>query len=103
MAGLTPRGGVIDQAVLYEFLRDGKIAGAGLDVLEREPPDAADPILRLPNVVFTAHTAGVDSRSRDDMALIAAKGIVEVVRGGWPTELVINPAVRGVISRATPP
>jgi phosphoglycerate dehydrogenase-like enzyme len=52
------RGGLVDQAALYEALRDGVIAGAGLDVTEPEPPPADDPLFSLPNVTMTPHVAG---------------------------------------------
>ena len=51
----TARGPIVDQAALTVALRDGWIAGAGLDVLETEPPDADDPILGLDNVIVTPH------------------------------------------------
>jgi phosphoglycerate dehydrogenase-like enzyme len=54
----TARGQLVDQKALYEALRDGKIAGAGLDVFEQEPIDPRDPLLTLPNVVLSSHTAG---------------------------------------------
>jgi phosphoglycerate dehydrogenase-like enzyme len=54
----TARGQLIDQIALYQALRDGKIAGAGLDVFEQEPIDPQDPLLTLPNVVLSPHTAG---------------------------------------------
>jgi D-3-phosphoglycerate dehydrogenase len=89
----TARGAVVDERALYEALRDKKIAGAGLDVLEEEPPLPDNPILTLENVVFTAHTAGVDLQSRDDMARKAAECIAAISRGEWPTECVVNPEV----------
>jgi phosphoglycerate dehydrogenase-like enzyme len=54
----TARGQLVDQRALYEALRDGKIAGAGLDVFEQEPIDPHDPLLTLPNIVLSPHTAG---------------------------------------------
>jgi phosphoglycerate dehydrogenase-like enzyme len=54
----TARGQLVDQKALYEALRDGTIAGAGLDVFEQEPIDPHDPLLSLPNIVLSPHTAG---------------------------------------------
>jgi phosphoglycerate dehydrogenase-like enzyme len=54
----TSRGPVVDQAALYTALTTGMIAAAGLDVLDPEPPAMDDPLLQLPNVVFTPHNAG---------------------------------------------
>jgi phosphoglycerate dehydrogenase-like enzyme len=90
----TARGGVVNEADLYEALKERRIAGAGLDVFEEEPPGAANPLMRLDNVVLTAHTAGVDARSGEDMALLAAQTIVALSRGEWPEGLVVNPTVR---------
>ena len=90
----TARGAVVDEPALYEALRDKKIAGAGLDVFEEEPPLPDNPILKLDNVVLTAHTAGVDLQSRDDMARKAAECIAAISRGEWPAECVVNPEVK---------
>jgi phosphoglycerate dehydrogenase-like enzyme len=54
----TARGQLVDQKALYGALRDGTIAGAGLDVFEQEPIGPHDPLLSLPNVVLSPHTAG---------------------------------------------
>lgn len=90
----TARGHVVDERALFEVLRDRRIAGAGLDVFEQEPPDPKHPIFALDNVVMTAHTAGVDTRSRDDMARAAADALVRLARGEWPTEYIVNPEVK---------
>ncbi len=89
----TARGGLVCEADLYEALRAGRLAGAALDVFEAEPPGAS-PLFGLENVVVTPHAAGVDLRSRDDMALSAAQAIVSLSRGEWPAEKVVNPEVR---------
>jgi phosphoglycerate dehydrogenase-like enzyme len=54
----TSRGPVIDEVALTRVLSEGRIFGAGLDVFDREPPPANNPLLKLDNVVLTAHFAG---------------------------------------------
>jgi len=90
----TARGEVIDEAALYEALKAKRIAAAGLDVFIDEPPKG-NPLLTLENVILTAHTAGVDLRSREDMARVGALGISKLlIEKVWPVELVVNPEVR---------
>jgi phosphoglycerate dehydrogenase-like enzyme len=55
----TCRGAVVDEAALVEALQERRLLGAALDVLEKEPPDPANPLLRLDNVLLTPHVAGV--------------------------------------------
>src|SRR5262245_42909855 len=90
----TARGPIVCEDELYEVLKDRKIAGAGLDVFEEEPPAAKHPLLQLDNVVLTAHTAGVDERSGVEMSHLAAKTIVALYRGEWPDGMVVNPEVK---------
>jgi D-3-phosphoglycerate dehydrogenase / 2-oxoglutarate reductase len=89
----TARGGLVCEADLVEALKEKRIAGAGLDVFEKEPPGET-PLGGFDNVVLTPHAAGVDLKSRDDMALSAARSIVALSRGEWPAECVVNPDVR---------
>ncbi|MFO0878449.1 MAG: phosphoglycerate dehydrogenase [Gemmataceae bacterium] len=89
----TSRGAVINENDLYEALKTKKIAGAGLDVFQEEPPGKL-PMFDLDNVVLTPHAAGVDLRSRDDMARSAAEAIASLSRGEWPAEKVCNPQIR---------
>jgi phosphoglycerate dehydrogenase-like enzyme len=90
----TARGGMVCEPDLVEALRTKRIAGAALDVFEEEPPSPTNPLLSLENVVFTAHTAGGDVQSRDDMAAMAARSIVALSKGEWPAEQIVNPEIR---------
>ncbi len=89
----TSRGEVIHEADLMEALQSGRIGSAGLDVFEKEPLKD-HPFQLLENVVLTAHTAGVDTLSRELMANIPARAIVQLLGGGWPTEWIVNPEVQ---------
>src|SRR6266404_2659603 len=85
----TARGGLVCEADLIEALHNKKLAGAGLDVFEREPPQAS-PLFHMDNVLVTPHAAGVDFQSRDDMAMSAATSIVRLYKGEWPEEQIVN-------------
>jgi phosphoglycerate dehydrogenase-like enzyme len=89
----TARGGLVCEKDLLEALQARRIAGAGLDVFEDEPP-VPGPLFEMPTVVLTPHAAGVDLQSRDDMAYAAAQAIVKLSRGEWPADQVVNPEIR---------
>ena len=84
----TSRGPVVDQKALTRALQEGWIAGAGLDVLEKEPPDPQDPILGLDNVVLTPHYASYTEEAYVEVREKAARQVVQVLRGEVPTYLV---------------
>ncbi len=90
----TSRGGLVNEEDLLEALRSEHLAGAGLDVLATEPPPPDHPLLAMDNVVVTPHVAALDSQAVDDMALAAAKNVVELLSGGWPAASLVNPEVK---------
>lgn len=90
----TARGALVNEPDLAEALKSKRIAGAGIDVFEDEPPASDHPLFHLDNVVITPHGAGVDLQSRDDMAHSAALAIISLRKGEWPAEKVVNPEVK---------
>jgi D-3-phosphoglycerate dehydrogenase len=80
----TSRGAVIDQAALVAALEAGSIAGAGLDVLEREPVPSGDPLLGRPNVIITPHCAAYTEEALSDVRCTALADVVRMLRGERP-------------------
>ena len=100
----TARGAVIDQAALIAALRAGRIAGAGLDVFEREPLEAASPLAAMDNVILTPHTAGMSDSSQIAVRHRTARNIATALIGEWPeTRDLINPHVKGHPRQRTSP
>ncbi len=90
----TSRGGTVDEAAMIRALREGWIAGAALDVLETEPPAPDNPLLGLPHVLRTPHTAGYSADSLPENRRDTVDEVLRVLRGEWPRALV-NPEVKG--------
>jgi D-3-phosphoglycerate dehydrogenase len=88
----TARGSIHDERALAEALESKTIAGAGLDVWEREPPPPEHPLLQLNNVIATPHTAGVTREARANMGRIAAEQLIMTLDGKRPPRIV-NPQV----------
>ena len=86
----TARGGIHDEVALARALASGHLSGAGLDVWQPEPPAANHPLLAMPNVVATYHTAGVTHEARRNIAVMGSEQIVQLLRGERPPRLV-NP------------
>jgi glyoxylate reductase len=91
----TARGPVVDEAALYEALKNGIIAGAGLDVFHQEPVNMDNPLLTLDNVVVAPHMGSASVETRTEMSVMNAKDILAVLAGQAPINLV-NPEVKKV-------
>ena len=88
----TGRGGIIDEDALAKAIVDGKLAGAGLDVLEQEPPPVDHPLFGLANVILSPHVASATSRMRPETRRRVGREVALVLQGHWPRSTV-NPAV----------
>ena len=89
----TARGELVDEMALYTALSEGLIAGAGLDVLESEPPGQDNPLLKLNNILITGHFAYYSEESREELFRWPWEEVARVLRGEWPQGLV-NPQVK---------
>jgi D-3-phosphoglycerate dehydrogenase len=94
----TARGSIHDEEALEQALRDKKIAGAGLDVWEKEPPAAQHPLMKYDNVIVTPHMAGVTLEARAKMGRIAAEQMLDAL-DGKPVPRIINPQVWPVYAK----
>ena len=88
----TSRGPVVDQKALARALKEEWIAGAGLDVFEKEPMDAEDPLLQLDNIAMTPHLGSASTKTREDMAIKAVTNLLAGLEGKTPPDL-LNPEV----------
>lgn len=79
------RGGIINEEDLFKALKRHVIAGACLDVFDKEPVEASNPLFSLDNIIVSPHNAALSYEAMDQMGLDAAKGIGEVLNGEKPT------------------
>jgi D-3-phosphoglycerate dehydrogenase len=88
----TARGGLIDENALYEALKDNQLAGAGLDVLETEPPEDS-PLMDLENVVLTSHIGAHTVEANRAMGIMASQNVIEALSGEMPG-FCVNPQAK---------
>ncbi|WP_218672714.1 C-terminal binding protein [Oceanobacillus timonensis] len=90
----TARGPVIDENSLIEALKNGIVAGVGLDVLESEPIESNHPFLTMDNVILTPHMAGYSEESAEEMRSKTALGITDVLLYGQYPKYLVNKGVK---------
>jgi len=88
----TSRGGIIKEGDLVQALKGGTIAGAALDVFEKEPPEIDSPLFYLDNVVLTPHSAALTKECVVEMAVSAVRRVLDIFEGFKP-ENIANPEV----------
>jgi phosphoglycerate dehydrogenase-like enzyme len=88
----TARGPIVDEAALIDALQNGRIAGAALDVFEKEPLSASSPLAAMENVILTSHSIAWTEELFRDMGRIDCQGALAIYRGEAP-EHVVNPQV----------
>ena len=89
----TARGPVVKEAALVQALESGQIMGAGLDVLEAEPPQQGNRLLALPNVVISPHSAASTEEGQARMARQAAQNILDALDGRPDPAMMVNPEI----------
>jgi D-3-phosphoglycerate dehydrogenase len=89
----TARGGIVNEDALFNALSTGKLRGAGLDVLDREPPDPKNKLFTLENVIFSPHMAGVTQEASNRMAVTAVESILSVFDGRPNAQFCVNKEV----------
>jgi D-3-phosphoglycerate dehydrogenase len=90
----TSRGPIIDEMALIQALTQGQVSGAGLDVLEKEPPDPRNPLLKMENVVIAPHISFYSEESISELKRRTAENVSSVLLGKWPRSAV-NQEVKG--------
>jgi len=88
----TARGPIVDEKALYQALEKRWIAGAALDVMEKEPPDWENSLLKLDNLIITPHISFYSEESYIELKTKTAKAVLSVLEGGLPRAMV-NPKV----------
>jgi len=90
----TSRGPIIDEVALIQALTKRQVSGAGLDVLEKEPPDPQNPLLKMENVIIAPHISFYSEESISELKWRTAENVSSVLLGKWPRS-VVNHQVKG--------
>ena len=86
----TARGGVVDEAALGAALTEGRVAAAGLDVFDDEPPPASHPLLAFDQVILSPHIAGVTAEAAERMAVASVQNVIDFFAGRLDPSLIVN-------------
>ena len=86
----TARGGIVDEAALVLALADGRVAAAGLDVLDDEPPAKDHPLLAYDQVVLSPHIAGLTQQAAERMAAASVQNVIDFFEGRIDPALIVN-------------
>lgn len=86
----TARGGVVDETALATALTDGRIAAAGLDVFDDEPPAKDNPLLAFDQVVLSPHIAGLTKEAAERMAVASVQNVFDFFAGRLDPDLIVN-------------
>lgn len=95
----TSRGGLVDEEALEEALKTGKLAGAALDVVEKEPIPPDYPLARSEHIILTPHMAWYTEQATVRMRQFASREVGRVLTGGWPVNLVNRDVIKVLESR----
>ena len=90
----TSRGPIVDEVALVEALKAGQVSGAGIDVMEKEPPDPNNPLMKMENVIFSPHIAFYSEESMRELNRRTAEAVADVLQGKQPRS-VVNREVLG--------